>query len=42
MRVLDRINVKFEKNALHSGRMLIDAACAMKREMMGERGFLWG
>ncbi|WP_230855671.1 DUF4113 domain-containing protein [Pseudomonas coronafaciens] len=34
MRVLDRINVKFGKNALHSGRMPIDAAWAMKREMM--------
>ncbi len=34
MRVLDRINVKFGKNALHSGRMPIDAAWAMKRQMM--------
>jgi DNA polymerase V len=34
MRVLDRINLKFGKNALHSARMPIDAAWAMKREMM--------
>lgn len=34
MRVLDRINVKFGKNALHSGRMPIEAAWATKREMM--------
>ena len=34
MRVLDRINVKFGKNALHSVRMPIEAAWAMKREMM--------
>lgn len=36
MRVLDRINVKFGKNTLHSGRMPIDAAWAMKREMMSK------
>ncbi|OSR65090.1 hypothetical protein BV326_05450 [Pseudomonas syringae pv. actinidiae] len=34
MRVLDRINLKFGKNALHSGRMPIDAAWAMRRELM--------
>jgi DNA polymerase V len=36
MRVLDRINMKFGKNVLHSGRMPIDAAWAMKREMMSK------
>jgi DNA polymerase V len=36
MRVLDRINVKFGRNALHSGRMPLDARWAMKREMMSQ------
>lgn len=34
MRVLDRINLKYGKNALHSARMPVDAAWAMKRELM--------
>ncbi|WP_227443686.1 DUF4113 domain-containing protein [Pseudomonas cannabina] len=36
MRVLDRINVKFGKNALHSGRMPLDATWAMKHEVMSK------
>lgn len=36
MRVLDHINVKFGKNTLHSGRMQIEVALAMKREMMSQ------
>jgi DNA polymerase V len=34
MRVLDRVNLKYGKNALHSARMPVDAAWAMKRELM--------
>ncbi|SHN20869.1 DNA polymerase V [Pseudomonas asturiensis] len=36
MRVSDRINMKFGKNALHSGRMPLDATWAIKREMMSQ------
>lgn len=36
MRVPDRVNVKFGKNALHTGRTPIEAAWAMKREMMSK------
>jgi hypothetical protein len=35
--VLDRINVKFGMNALHSGRMLIDATRAMNPEVIIKR-----
>jgi hypothetical protein len=34
--VLDRINGKFGKSTLHSGRMALSAGWAMKREMMSQ------
>ncbi|WP_349238686.1 DUF4113 domain-containing protein [Pseudomonas syringae] len=36
MCVLDRINVKLGQNALHSGRMSIDAPQSIKREIMSK------
>lgn len=36
MTVLDRINCKYGKNTLHSGRMPLSAGWAMKREMMSQ------
>ncbi|WP_241496283.1 DUF4113 domain-containing protein [Pseudomonas syringae] len=36
MTVLDRINGKFGKSTLHSGRMALSAGWAMKREMISQ------